>query len=215
MEEINKDLRNYIENNILPKYKNFDKAHQQHHVFAVIARSFSLCQRLNLNVDYNMVYTIASYHDVGCVISRINHPRYSKEILLADRRLKNWFSDEQIKIMAEACEDHSTSSINKPRTIYGKIVSDADKDLDVKNFVLRSWEFSLHYSPEMTYEEHVDDLYNEILKRYGDESEGGRHLAVFYLPTEETENFVKNIKKFIASKKLMEQMLIKYLGEEE
>ncbi len=73
-----------------------------------------------------MVYTVAAYHDLGHHIDGKNHEKVSAEMLLADENLREFFSEEEIRIMTEAVYDHRASMEGEPRSIYGKIVSSAD-----------------------------------------------------------------------------------------
>ena len=137
-----------------------------------------------------MVYVIASYHDIGMKISRENHPYYSSEILKKDEELKKWFNSSQIETMAEAVADHSTSSGGTPRSIYGKIVSDSDKDTDINVGLMRAWNYSLNHFPNLTYEERIDDLHKVIVTRFGDSSIGGKSLVKFYISSARNKKFV-------------------------
>ena len=118
------DLVEFIETQILPRYAAFDRAHNMEHVTRVIRSSLEL-SRLT-GADINMVYTIAAYHDLGMSGHRADHHIRGGKILTADARLKKWFSPDQIKIMKEAVEDHRASASRAPRSIYGKIVAEAD-----------------------------------------------------------------------------------------
>ena len=121
------DIMEFVEQNILPKYAAFDKAHNLSHANSVIKRSLELAR--NIGADINMAYVIAAYHDLGLEGPRAIHHLTSGKILAADMRLRRWFSPEQIKIMREAVEDHRASASHAPRSIYGKIVAEADRDL--------------------------------------------------------------------------------------
>ena len=52
------DLVEYIETKILPRYADFDRAHNLEHVTRVIRRSLDLVKITG--ADVNMVYTIAA-----------------------------------------------------------------------------------------------------------------------------------------------------------
>ena len=112
-------LMEFVEQNILPRYNNFDLAHNIRHANMVIKNSLALAKITG--ADVNMVYAIAAYHDLGLDGPRAVHHITSGKILLADRRLRQWFTEEQIKIMKEAVEDHRASASHAPRSIYGKI----------------------------------------------------------------------------------------------
>ena len=113
------DLVEFVETKILPQYADFDKAHNMEHVTRVIRRSLDLARKTG--ADLNMVYTIAAYHDLGLSGPRAIHHLTSGKILIADARLKRWFSTDQLQMMKEAVEDHRASASRAPRSIYGKI----------------------------------------------------------------------------------------------
>jgi uncharacterized protein len=84
--DIYQGLREYIEESIIPLYDSFDAAHRRDHVESVIRRSLDLAQ--HYDVDINMVYTIAAYHDVGLTRGRATHHTASKIAMLNDAELR-------------------------------------------------------------------------------------------------------------------------------
>ena len=102
---VNLEIMEYIEQEILPRYNAFDSAHRIPHALAVIRSSLKLAKKIG--ADENMAYVIAAYHDLGMEGPRAVHHITSGNILLADSKLKKWFSPMQIKIMKEAVEDLS------------------------------------------------------------------------------------------------------------
>ena len=122
------DLMEFVEMNILPRYNQFDKAHNLSHATRVIRQSIDMAR--SFGADVNMAYVIAAYHDLGLEGPRAIHHITSGKILAADARLSKWFSPAQIKLMREAVEDHRASASHAPRSIYGKIVAEADRDMD-------------------------------------------------------------------------------------
>ena len=126
----------FVETQILPKYTEFGESHGLRHVNRVIKNSLELARITG--ADINMVYVVAAYHDLGMSGPRAIHHITSGKILMADARLKRWFSQDQIKIMKEAVEDHRASSSRQPRSIYGKIVAEADRDIDTHENFLRA-----------------------------------------------------------------------------
>lgn len=101
---MDQSLRNYIESDILPLYDGFDAAHRRDHVDMVIEQSIEIAA--DLDVDMDMVYAIAAYHDTGLTEGRKTHHLASGRIVREDAWLRNRFSEEQIETMAQACEDH-------------------------------------------------------------------------------------------------------------
>ena len=53
-------------------------------------------------------------------------------MIRADRQLAAWFTPQEIEIIAQAAEDHRASAKSKPRSIYGMIVAEADRIIDIK-----------------------------------------------------------------------------------
>jgi len=160
------DLVEFIETQILPRYAAFDRAHNMEHVTRVIRSSLELVK--TTGADVNMAYTIAAYHDLGMIGHRADHHIRGGKILATDARLKKWFSPEQIKIMKEAVEDHRASASRAPRSIYGKIVAEADRDIDTETVVRRTVQFGLSNYPEMDkeghwkrFKEHMDNKYSK------------------------------------------------------
>lgn len=143
--QVNLELMSFIETKILPRYSQFGRSHDISHVQKVIANSLKLAAILG--ADANMAYVIAAYHDIGMAEQRAIHHLIGGRILVKDIRLKKWFSPEQIKIMKEAVEDHRASSSHTPRSIYGKIIAEADRDLSPDSVFRRTVEFGLEQNP--------------------------------------------------------------------
>lgn len=148
MTNVSLDLMEFVETQILPRYNAFDKAHNLAHVNGVISRSLTLAKKLG--ADGNMAYAIAAYHDLGLEGPRAIHHLTSGKIVQSDARLKRWFSAEQIRVIKEAVEDHRASASHAPRSIYGKIVAEADRDLDPESVFRRTIQFGLNHYPEKT-----------------------------------------------------------------
>lgn len=160
------DLVEFVETNILPQYAQFDRAHNLEHVTRVIRNALRLVR--TTGADANMVYTIAAYHDLGMSGPRAIHHITGGKILASDARLKRWFSAEQIKIMREAVEDHRASASHAPRSLYGKIIAEADRDIVPEVVIRRTIEYGLANYPELSREQqwqrfhqHMDDKYSQ------------------------------------------------------
>lgn len=158
------DLMEFIEQNILPKYNAFDKAHNLTHVNRVIKNSLALAEKTG--ADINMAYAIAAYHDLGLEGPRAIHHISSGKIVMADRRLRRWFSEDKIKIMKEAVEDHRASASHAPRSIYGKIVAEADRDLDPTTVFTRAIEYGLDHYPEKSYDGQWQRFVQHMTEKY-------------------------------------------------
>lgn len=154
----------FVETQILPRYNAFDKAHNLAHVNGVISRSLTLAKKLG--ADGNMAYAIAAYHDLGLEGPRAIHHLTGGKIVQSDARLKRWFSAEQIRVIKEAVEDHRASASHAPRSIYGKIVAEADRDLDPESVFRRTIQFGLNHYPEKDQEGHWQRFLEHMQQKY-------------------------------------------------
>ncbi len=162
---VNTELREYIEQHIIPRYDGFDKAHQRDHVLMVIQQSLELAEKLGADAD--MAYTIAAYHDTGLCEGREHHHEVSARIIRADQTLRQWFTAEQISIMADAAEDHRASSGHEPRTVYGRIVAEADRFIDADTIILRTIQYGIDHYPELDREGHYQRMLSHLHEKYG------------------------------------------------
>jgi uncharacterized protein len=183
------DLVEFIETKILPKYAEFDRAHNLEHVTRVIRRSLNLVK--TTGADINMVYTVAAYHDLGMSGPRAVHHLTGGKILAADSRLKKWFSAEQIKIMKEAVEDHRASASRAPRSLYGKIIAEADRDIDVDVVIRRTIQYGLSNYPELDKEGHWNRFKEHLDSKYS--TNGYIRLWLPKSPNEKNLNDLRNL----------------------
>lgn len=204
---ITSTLQEYIEQYIIPRYTTFDKAHNLLHVQAVIERSLSLARQYNANTD--MAYTIAAYHDLGLCKGRELHHIVSGEILTADKALQQWFSTEQILTMREAVEDHRASSQHAPRSIYGCIVAEADRQIDPDTTLRRTVQYGLKHLETNDRETHYQRFCDHLQEKY---AEGG-YLQI-WLPESDNAQRLQQLRNVIANKTLLRQSFDKIFDEE-
>lgn len=163
---VNPTLIGYIKQEILPRYDYFDAAHQRNHAEEVIERSMALAK--HYDVDENMVYTIAAYHDTGLCKGRDTHHLVSGRIIREDQKLRDWFDETQIETMAQAAEDHRASSGHEPRSIYGKIVAEADRLISPEKVIRRTIQFGLDHYPQLDKEGQYQRFKAHLLEKYSD-----------------------------------------------
>lgn len=166
--DIPTDLQQYVEENIIPHYASFDKAHREDHVRKVMEESLRLSTFFD--VDVKMVYVIAAYHDVGLCEGREIHHLASARIMRQDNRLKVWFSEEEIDIMCEAVEDHRASNRHVPRSVYGRIVAEADRCIEPYDILVRTIQYGLSHYPQLSKEEQYERYCEHLQEKY---AEGG------------------------------------------
>lgn len=162
---INLELMSFVEQEILPRYNAFGRSHGLQHVQRVIRNAIDLARLTGADLD--MVYAIAAYHDLGMEGPRAIHHVTGGKILMADKRLTRWFSPTQIRIMKEAVEDHRASSSRMPRSIYGKIIAEADRDIEPTVVFSRAIEFGLENYPQLNKEQQWERFRQHIKEKYG------------------------------------------------
>ena len=201
------DLVEFVETQILPRYAEFDKAHNLSHVTRVIRSSIELAKRTG--ADMNMVYVVAAYHDLGLSGPRAIHHLTSGKILIQDARLKRWFSPEQMKIMKEAVEDHRASASHVPRSIYGKIVAEADRDLYPETVIRRTIQYGLANYPEMDIEGQWKRFCQHMTEKY---SVNG--YIRLWIQGSENERNLKELRSLITHPTEMRKVFDRILSEE-
>ena len=195
---INQNLKNFIEQKIFPIYSTFDKGHDLNHISAVIQRALDLYKFLNDNsININIVYASAALHDIGIAVERKNHAQHSQEFVLNCFELKQIFTEEELIIIAEAVADHSTSKGIEPRSIYGKIIADADKDNDMQTSLLRAYEYTKKYYPNYSEEECLENVYNQLSFKFGEQGK-----VKFWINSEEQNDFKQKMHELAINKNL-------------
>ena len=163
-------LEDYIYNDITSRYAGFDPAHREDHVLTVISQAMELLDRMpqqDVPVDRNILLAAAACHDLGLVNGRDNHHLDSGKIIRADIRLCEWFSEEEIEIIAQAAEDHRASGKSAPRSIYGMLVAEADRVIDGETIIRRTIQFGLKHYPDLDPEGHVERAVAHLREKYG------------------------------------------------
>lgn len=211
LNSINSTLKKYIEETLLPQYSKNERAHSIEHIKYVIRRSFELVKQNGLNVDNNIVYVVAAYHDIGHHIDPKKHEIISAEIMSKDEKLKQFFSEEELLLIKEAIEDHRASADHEPRSIYGKIVSSADRNNTVEACLERSYYYGKRLSPESTDRELYERAFKHLNLKFGING-----YAKFFLKDAEYEKFLKDIRNVLKDKEefcKMQEEYIKKLEE--
>lgn len=195
-QQVSLEIMEFVERQILPRYNAFGESHGLRHVTRVIKNSLRLADVTGADID--MVYVIAAYHDLGMEGPRAIHHLTSGKILMADARLKKWFNADQLKVMKEAVEDHRASSSRQPRSIYGKIVAEADRDIDVHEIFLRAIQYGKENEPDKTVEEHW-----ERFAQHMDEKYSNNGYIKLWIPNSPNEKALKELRNIIEDKKLL------------
>ena len=158
------DLKEYVESEIIPRYSTFDKAHREDHVRSVISEALRLSAFYD--VDEDIVYAAAAFHDTGLVEGRETHHLASGKIIREDQRLPEWFTPDQIEMIAQAAEDHRASGTSSPRSIYGKIIAEADRDIIPLKILRRTVQFGMEHYPQLDREAHWRRFLEHLHEKY-------------------------------------------------
>ena len=200
-------LCEHIRERIIPQYVNFDKAHRIDHVEKVIEESMKLA--LHYEVNSAMVYTIAAYHDLGLCEGREFHHIVSGKILFADETLWQWFTDDQMLQMKEAIEDHRASNKQAPRSIYGKIVAEADRIIDPEITLRRTVQNGLSHYPEMDKERQYERFRKHLADKY---AEGG--YLKLWIPQSDNAGRLAELRQLIINEERIRRVFDQLYEEE-
>lgn len=191
-------VRRHVEQEIIPRYRNFDAAHREDHARMVIERSVTLAEMYG--ADVTLAYVVAAYHDTGLAEGRERHHVVSGRILLEDEFLKERFSPEQRRMMAEAAEDHRASAGHEPRSIYGKIVAEADRMIIPEVIIRRTVQYGLAHYPDLDKEGHYRRLCSHMQEKY---AEGG--YLKLWLSESENASRLEELRRWIRDERKLRE----------
>ena len=191
---INIKLFSYIGNVILPEYSKNEQGHGIEHIKYVIERCLRFAKQFD-SLNLNILYTIAAFHDIGHHIDKKNHEKVSAEIFYNNTDMNDFFTLKERIIIKEGIEDHRASSDSIPRSIYGKIISSADRSTDVNEFLKRTHSYTLKYEPNLNQDEIIERAYNHTKEKYGDSG-----YAKNYVVDDEYNKFKNTILELLNNK---------------
>ena len=194
------EIREFVEREIVPRYDNFDAGHDRNHVQTVISQALSLAQYYP-ELDRCMLLVAAAYHDLGLINGREHHHTDSARIIREDERLRQWFNDEEINTIADAAEDHRASSDHEPRTIYGRIVAEADRIIDGETIVRRALQYGQKHEPNLDREGQYRRLMDHMREKY----DYGGYLKL-WIPQGENAKRLEAFRQTLADKQAFRQL---------
>ena len=193
---INSELLKYIKEDIFKVYDLNGVAHNIDHIKYVLERAFEISKQYD-GLDYNILFTAVSYHDIGDHIDRKTHEIISANWMWNDENLDKFFNKEQKKTIKEAIEDHRASNKNVPRNIYGKILASADKNVDVNIFLERTLAFGLEHYKELSIPQQIDRAYEHASDKYG---KNGYAVDKFYVKDDKYSIYLNELQNLIENK---------------
>lgn len=197
---MNKNLVSYIETNIMPQYAQNDSGHGIEHINYVIERCFKFAEQFK-DIDFNMLYVAAAFHDVAHHIDKNRHEILSAQIFYDNEDMRIFFSDDERAVIKEAIEDHRASANKIPRNVYGAILSSADRSTDLNDFLKRTHAYTLKHLPNSTVDEMLARAYEHTRQKYG--SNG---YAKHYVEDEDYNKFRKEISVLLNDKDKFDEL---------
>ena len=196
---LDKTLVDYVEREIIPLYDGFDAGHGRDHVQSVILEALRLSEFYPVRTD--IIYTAAAYHDTGLSVDRKTHHLESGRIIRNDTGLNQWFSRDDIELIAQAAEDHRASSDHEPRSIYGRIVAEADRHIIPESIILRTVQYGLNHYPELDKEGHWQRTCQHMAEKY---DEGG--YLKLWIPESHNAQGLARLREIIHDKNRLRTM---------
>ena len=194
------EIREFLEREIVPLYDNFDAGHGRDHVHTVMSQSLSLASHYP-EVDTCLLLTAAAYHDLGLEQGRELHHIHSAAIIRNDKRLSQWFDEDEINTIAEAAEDHRASNGHEPRTIYGRIVAEADRIIDSETIVRRALQYGMSHEPGLDRKAQYRRLMDHMLEKY---AEGG--YLKLWIPYGDNARRLQEFRQTLADEQAFRQL---------
>lgn len=172
----------------------------------VIKRAIKFAQQLHC--DLSIIYVAAAFHDIGHYIDSSKHEKISAQIFSENEQMKKFFCAEERKIIFEAIEDHRASNNISPRSIYGEILSTADRTVSVKKAILRSIQYNIDKNKGLIEKNEIANNVKVYLnKKYG---KGG--YAKGFINDRRFNSFTKKMKYLIEHSLLLDKIITRLIG---
>ena len=199
MNTIDPEILEYIRNRIVPQYEGFDPAHRVDHVNGVIRSALRMSRYYD--VDVNVVAMAAACHDLGLCEDRKTHHLVSGRIIRGNADLRKWFTQEQIEVIARAAEDHRASSDHEPRSIYGRIIAEADRQIVPETVIRRTVQYGLEHYPDLDMEGHWQRTLEHLHEKY---AEGG--YLKLWIPESSNAAELERLREIIRDEALLRRI---------
>ena len=195
--KVDQNLINYIEKNVFPIYDLNGESHNLNHIKYVLNRAFEISKPYETELDYNILYTAVAYHDIGDHIDRKNHEKVSAKWMYEDKELEKYFNIDEREIIKEAIEDHRSSSKSIPRSLYGKILASADKNVEVDVYFKRAYGYGLEHYPELDQLEQIERVYAHAIEKFG---KNGYAVSKYYVEDTKYAEYLEKLQELIENK---------------
>lgn len=205
--QVREEIVDWVESFVIPAYAAFDKGHREDHVRYVIGQAMEFARLYD--ADPEMVYVSAACHDLGLAEGRATHHLVSGRIIRENSGLRRWFSEDQVETVAQAAEDHRASSSREPRSIYGRIVAEADRQIIPETVIRRTVQFGMDHYPELDREGHWHRTVDHLLEKY---AEGG--YLKLWIPESPNAERLAELRDIIRDKARLRALFDRFYDEE-
>lgn len=208
IDKVDSNLKQYINDNIVPEYSLNDKGHNINHIEFVLKRALEIAK--NYDINYDILYVCIYFHDIACHINRELHEKLSAEKAYNDSFLNNFFDNNELSIINEAIEDHRASTNNIPRNIYGKILSSADRTVEIKEYFTASLFYKVNDISKLDIKEAIEKSYNHAIDKFG---KNGYAVNKFYVEDDKYKKFLSDLQYLIDNKEIFDELAIQVFNE--
>ena len=111
--------------------------------------------------------------------------------------------------MREAVEDHRASTDHEPRSIYGKIVAEADRIIDPDTTLRRTVQYGQKQTTAADETWHYKRFYDHLMEKYAP----GGYLKLWY-PHSQTARQLKELQAIIADEVRLRSIFHQMFEEE-
>ena len=115
-------------------------------------------------------------------------------------------SADEINLMADAAEDHRASSKHAPRTIYGRIVAESDRQIIPETVILRCMQYTRSHFPDLDEEGEWNRMVEHLQNKY---AEGG--YLQLWIPESDNAQRLAYLRTIIADKLRLRQIFLRLL----
>lgn len=191
-QNVDPQIKKYVEENIFPEYSKNDQGHGILHILEVIRRSFALKIAIGLDLDDDMVYLTAACHDWGKyeeLETGEKHSIIAGRRFINDATLVDLLGKDKSEVVKAAIEDHSSSLEDMPRSDYGKLVSSADRNTTIQMVFIRSFFVGKRKNPTQKVSDYLEYTLQRLRKRYSEE-----HSENMFFADKTYEDFLKDMR---------------------
>lgn len=199
------ELAAYVRRYVLPKYAGFDEGHDEFHALSAIGAALELARALG--EDVNLAYAAAACHDLGLEYGRADHQLRSGELVRADARLHELLGRDALERVARACEDHRASGA-APRELLGRIIADADRELEPRRLTYRTLSYGLARYSELDDAGQIARALEHMRQKYG---QGG--YMRLWLDAEPVQARLSKLRALLKQPERMERMCREFLAD--